>query len=80
MKKASKLFSGFVSKSKQIYNNVKKDLNDQMTTKPKRSGEDIEDDGFDSGEDDDLIEIGKHKGAAEGAKSVFEDLESLTSD
>ena len=51
-----------------------------MATKPKRSGEDIEDDGFDSGEDDDLIEIGKHKGAAEGAKSVFEDLESLTSD
>lgn len=38
------------------------------------------DNGFDSGEDDDLIEIGRHKGTARGAKSVFEDLESLTSD
>ena len=36
------------------------------------------DNGFDSGEDDDLIEIGKHKGT--GAKSVFQNLESLTGD
>lgn len=36
--------------------------------------------GFDSGEDDDLIEIGKHKGAAMGAKSAMQDLESLTGD
>ena len=36
--------------------------------------------GFDSGEDDDLIEIGRHKGATLGAKSVFQNLESLTSD
>ena len=35
-----------------------------------------ENSGFDSGEDDDLIEIGKHKGA--GAKSLFQNLESLT--
>ena len=50
----------------------------QGTTK--RNEDDLDEDGFDSGEDDDLIEIGKHKGAAEGAKSVFEDLESLTGD
>ena len=36
--------------------------------------------GFDSGEDDDLIEIGKDRGTTLGAKSVFQNLESLTSD
>ena len=46
----------------------------------KQNVDNIDEDGFDSGEDDDLIEIGRHKGATEGAKSVFEDLESLTSD
>ena len=40
----------------------------------------IDQGGFDSGEDDDLIEIGKHKGTTLGAKSVFQNLESLTSD
>ena len=83
MKKASKLFSGLVKKSKQIYNDVKKEVNEQMAAKQgttKRNEDDLDEDGFDSGEDDDLIEIGKHKGAAEGAKSVFEDLESLTGD
>lgn len=58
-------------------------MKDKMASKQggsRRNGEDMDEDGFDSGEDDDLIEIGKHKGAGEGAKSVFEDLESLTSD
>ncbi len=57
MKKASKLFQGLVTKSKQIFS-TKKD-------------EAIVDNGFNSGEDNDLIEIGKHKGAVVGAKSAF---------
>ena len=66
MKKAGKFFSDMVSKSKQIFNQPKKD-----SPADKNADHD-----FDSGEDDDLIEIGKHKGA--GAKSLFQNLESLT--
>ena len=77
MKKASKFLSGFVSKSKQMmtFNSSKKD----QAAKDSAAADNA-DDGFDSGEDDDLIEIGKHKGATQGAKAVFEDLENLTGD
>ena len=67
MKKAGKFFSDMVSKSKQMFNQPK----DKSPADNKN-----DDDDFDSGEDDDLIEIGKHKGA--GAKSLFQNLESLT--
>lgn len=60
MKKAGKFFSDMVSKSKQMFNQPK----DKSPADNKN-----DDDDFDSGEDDDLIEIGKHKGA--GAKSLF---------
>ena len=71
MKKASKWFSDLANKSKNIFNDKKsKDQN--------QAASNADDGGFDSGEDDDLIEIGKHKGA--GAKSVFQNLESLTGD
>ena len=69
MKKAGKFFSDMVSKGKQM---LEKNKKDQMSPSDKNG----EDNGFDSGEDDDLIEIGKHKGA--GAKSLFQNLESLT--
>jgi len=72
MKKASKMLSGFVSKGKSMFNNKQQKESSQAAAEI--------DNGFSSGEDDDLIEIGKHKGTARGAKSVFEDLESLTSD
>ena len=52
MKKAGKFFSDMVSKSKQMFNQQKKD---QLGASEQNS-----DGGFDSGEDDDLIEIGKH--------------------
>ena len=68
MKKAGKFFSDMVSKSKKMFNK------DQIGGSPADKNPD--DNGFDSGEDDDLIEIGKHKGA--GAKSLFQNLESLT--
>ena len=72
MKKAGKFFSDMVSKSKQMFNQPKNMLS--PSSKGKNAAENS---GFDSGEDDDLIEIGKHKGAA-GTKSLFRDLESLT--
>ena len=71
MKKASKLFSGFMSKGKAMFNQKKEAS--QPTQKD-------EFDGFDSGEDDDLIEIGKDKGTTLGAKSMLVNLESLTSE
>ena len=61
MKKAGRFFSDMVSKGKKMLNQEKKD---QLSQLDKNN-----DNGFDSGEDDDLIEIGKHKGA--GAKSLF---------
>ena len=68
MKKAGSFFSAMVSKGKKMMNQEKKN---QLSPSDKNN-----DNGFDSGEDDDLIEIGKHKGA--GAKSLFQNLESLT--
>ena len=66
------MLSGFVSKGKSMFNNKQQKESSQAAVD--------NDNGFDSGEDDDLIEIGKHKGTTRGAKSVFEDLEHLTSD
>lgn len=62
MKKAGRFFTDMVSKSKQMFKK------DHGSPPGKRACRD-EQSGFDSGEDDDLIEIGKHKGA--GAKSLF---------
>lgn len=56
MKKASTFFKGFVSKGKSMFNTKKEGGQAAAAT--------TVDNGFDSGEDDDLIEIGKHKGAA----------------
>ena len=66
MKKASKLFQGFVNKGKSMFN-TKKD----HTAAPAQSKIEKDENGFSSGEDDDLIEIGKDKGASLGAKSVL---------
>ena len=74
MKKAGKFFSDMVSKSKQMmFNSNSSPGGDEggYGGDKNRDGPD-----FDSGEDDDLIVIGKHKGA--GAKSLFQNLESLT--
>ena len=66
MKKASKLFNGLMSKGKSMFN-TKKDA----AAGENQTNADNNNDGFDSGEDDDLIEIGKHKGANPGAKSMM---------
>jgi len=64
MKKASKLFTGFVSKGKKMLNGHKKS---RQSVKEAVEGEGA----FESGEDDDLIEIGRHEGVAEGEKSTM---------
>ena len=69
MKKASSYFQGLVTKSKKIF---KKNEDE--------AGEDNHDnDGFSSGEDDDLIVIGKHKGYG-SMKSQFQDIDDLNGD
>lgn len=70
MKKASSYFQGLVTKSKKMFK--------------KNSGEDgmngqNDNGGFSSGEDDDLIVIGKHKGYG-SIKSQFQDIDDLNGD
>ena len=69
MKKASSYFQGLVTKSKKMFK--------------KTSGENgvngQNDGGFSSGEDDDLIVIGKHKGYG-SIKSQFQDIDDLNGD
>ena len=60
------MFQGFVNKGKSMFN-TKKERSNSATS----GAGSVDEDGFESGEDDDLIEIGKHKGAAVGANSVF---------
>ena len=69
MKKASSYFQGLVTKSKKIFK------------KNDGEGDDVDNDngGFSSGEDDDLIVIGKHKGYG-SMKSQFQDIDDLNGD
>ena len=78
MKKAGKLFSGFMSKGKAMFNPPKKDSGAAAASGSAPVSNNMDFDGFDSGEDDDLIEIGKDKGTTFGAKSMTANLESLT--
>ena len=69
MKKASSYLHGLVSKAKKI---VKKADDEGGEGNP-------DNDGFSSGEDDDLIVIGKHKGYG-SMKSQFQDIDDLNGD
>ena len=70
MKKASSYFQGLVTKSKKIFK--KSDEN-------QGEADGSNDNGFSSGEDDDLIVIGKHKGYG-SMKSQFQDIDDLNGD
>ena len=71
MKKASSYFQGLVTKSKKMFKKTAGDQNEE-------NGEN-DNGGFSSGEDDDLIVIGKHKGYG-SMKSQFQDIDDLNGD
>ena len=68
MKKASSYFQGLVTKSKKMFKNKS-----EVDENGNNNGE------FSSGEDDDLIVIGKHKGYG-SMKSQFQDIDDLNGD
>ena len=77
-KKAAGLFSGL---KKSIFggSSSSNPQNNSDSTSPSKTPNDKGDDGFDSGEDDDLIVIGKHKGVG-STQSQLQNIESLSGD